>query len=107
MSAHEGSKHATGVDSRQGSPLCQWEGNSEGDLIASWRRGCTVGSPTPLNNAVSGRARGNANDDLEDPIGQPRVPRPAQRQIAAAAIAVLYVIVVLALVVASGGTEPL
>jgi hypothetical protein len=107
VSAHDGSKHASGNECRQGIPLCQWERNCDGDLIASWRRGCTGESRTPLNNAVTRCARGDATDDPEDLIGQPPVPRPALRRIATTAIAVVYVIVVLALVVASGGTEPL
>ena len=48
MSTPDRLKHATVDKSEVGIPLCQWERDSQGALIASWRLGCSIGSRTRL-----------------------------------------------------------
>jgi hypothetical protein len=100
MSARDRLKHATVDTSTLGIPLCQWERDSHGGLIAGWRCGCLVGSGTPTGGVISPHARSGAR------LGQASARR-AERLITAAVIVGLYLIVGLTLVLASAGTEPL
>ena len=107
VSARDRPKQEVGAKSTVGIPLCSWERNSHGGLVASWRVGCKVGSGT----AVSRHTRIDDDGDpgeleathVQLPVSAPR----AERLFAAAVIAVLYVMVGLALVLASAGTVTL
>jgi hypothetical protein len=105
MRSRDRLKQETGAKLAVGIPLCQWERDLHGGLLASWRRGCLVESCTPLRQAVSPHA---CSGDRETAVRQPSLsPRRAKRLVEGAVIAGLYLIVWLGLVLASAGTEPL
>ena len=83
MSSRDGLKHATVDTSTLGIPLCQWERDSHGGLIAGWRCGCLVGSGTPTGGVISPHARSGAR------LGQASARR-AERLITAAVIVGLW-----------------
>jgi len=111
VSAHERLKPEMGAKFTVGIPLCSWERDSQGGLVASWRLDRKVGAGTALRTAVS-RHTGIDDDGGPGELEAAHVHPPvsawrAERLVATAAIAVLYVMVGLALVLAFAGTETL
>ena len=118
MSTRDRSGCATGDEQGIDIPLCQWERNCHGGLVASWRRGCLIRTGIPLPGEVSrDTSSGACRETVELNVAdrdfgthslQPTMwARRAERYVTAAVITVLYVIVGIALVLGAAWTGPL